>query len=84
MRLVKSAYRCKGPTPRRKGSSLSGGGGRRPAIRLAFRSPSEKDAILARKTIFVSDLTGKTIDEKDAASVTIRYADARKVRLSLT
>ena len=27
---------------------------------------------MARKTIFVSDLTGRTIDEKDAATVTIR------------
>ena len=33
---------------------------------------------MARKTIFVSDLTGKTIDEKDAAILTIRYADARR------
>ena len=33
---------------------------------------------MARKTVFVSDLTGKTIDEKDAATVTIKYADARK------
>ena len=29
---------------------------------------------MARKTIFVSDLTGRTIDENDAATVTIRYA----------
>ncbi len=33
---------------------------------------------MARKTIFVSDLTGKPIDEKDGATVTIRYADARR------
>lgn len=33
---------------------------------------------MARKTIFISDLTGKPIDEKDAATVTIRYADARR------
>ena len=33
---------------------------------------------MARKTIFVSDLSGKPIDEKDAATVTIRYADARR------
>ena len=38
---------------------------------------------MARKTIFVSDLTGKTIDEKDAATVTIRYADARKGQVVL-
>jgi hypothetical protein len=33
---------------------------------------------MARKTVFVSDSTGKTIDEKDAATVTIKYADARQ------
>ena len=38
---------------------------------------------MARKTIFVSDLTGKTIDEKDAAIVTIRYSDARKGQVVL-
>ena len=38
---------------------------------------------MARKTIFVSDLTGKTIDEKDAAIVTIRYADARRGQVVL-
>ena len=38
---------------------------------------------MARKTIFVSDLTGKTIDEKDAATVTIRYSDARKGQVVL-
>jgi hypothetical protein len=38
---------------------------------------------MARKTIFVSDLTGKTIGEKDAATVTIRYSDARKGQVVL-
>jgi hypothetical protein len=33
---------------------------------------------VARKTIYVSDLSGKAIDEKDAATLTIRYADARR------
>ena len=33
---------------------------------------------MARKTIYVSDLTGREIDEKDGATVTIRYTDARK------
>ena len=32
---------------------------------------------MARKTIFVSDLTGGEIDDRNAATVTIRYADAR-------
>jgi sugar/nucleoside kinase (ribokinase family) len=43
----------------------------------------EEDISMARKTIFVSDLTGKTIDEKDAATVTIRYADARRGQVVL-
>jgi hypothetical protein len=38
---------------------------------------------MARKTIFVSDLTGRTIDERDAATVTIRYADARRGQVVL-
>lgn len=33
---------------------------------------------MAKKTIFVSDLTGKEIEEKEAATLTIRYADARR------
>jgi hypothetical protein len=38
---------------------------------------------LSRKTIYVSDLTGKEIDEKDSATVTIRYADARRGQVVL-
>lgn len=38
---------------------------------------------MARKTIFVSDLTGKTIDEKDAATLTIKYADSRRGQVVL-
>jgi hypothetical protein len=38
---------------------------------------------MARKTIFVSDLTGRTIDEKEAATVTIKYADARRGQVVL-
>lgn len=33
---------------------------------------------MARKTILVSDISGKEINEKDAAKVTISYGDARK------
>ncbi len=33
---------------------------------------------MARRTIFVSDLTGEEIDEREAAKVVIRYADARR------
>ena len=38
---------------------------------------------MAKKTIFVSDLTGREIDEKDAATVTIRYSDARSGQVHL-
>jgi hypothetical protein len=38
---------------------------------------------MARKVALVSDLTGEEIDEKDAATVTIRYADARRGQVVL-
>jgi len=38
---------------------------------------------LARKTIFVSDLSGDDIREKDAAQVIIKYADARRGQVVL-
>jgi len=38
---------------------------------------------VARRTIFVSDLTGKEIDERNAATLTIRYADARRGQVVL-
>lgn len=38
---------------------------------------------MARKTVFVSDLTGTEIDEKNAATVTIKYADARRGQVVL-
>jgi hypothetical protein len=38
---------------------------------------------VARKTILVSALTGRTIDEGDAATLTIKYADARKGQVVL-
>jgi hypothetical protein len=38
---------------------------------------------MARRTIIVSDLTGKEIDERDAAQVVIRYADARRGQVVL-
>lgn len=37
-----------------------------------------KGETVARKTIFVSDLTGKEIDDSEAVTVTLRYADARR------
>lgn len=33
---------------------------------------------MARKTIFVSDLTGEEIDDKDAVRIVISFADARR------
>jgi hypothetical protein len=38
---------------------------------------------VARKTIIVSDLTGKEIEAKEAAKVTITYADARRGQVVL-
>ena len=38
---------------------------------------------MARKTVLVSDLSGREIDEKNAATLTIRYADARRGQVVL-
>lgn len=38
---------------------------------------------MARRTILVSDLTGKEIDERNAAQVVIRYSDARRGQIVL-
>lgn len=38
---------------------------------------------MAKKTVLVSDLSGKEIDEKDAAQIVIRYKDARKGQVVL-
>lgn len=38
---------------------------------------------MAKKTIFVSDLSGKKIDDKNAAQMIIRYADARRGQVVL-
>jgi hypothetical protein len=38
---------------------------------------------MARKTVFVSDLTGKEIIDRNAAKVTITYGDARKGQVVL-
>ena len=38
---------------------------------------------MARRTIFVSDLTGDAIDDKDAAQLIINYRDARRGRVVL-
>jgi hypothetical protein len=41
------------------------------------------EEFLARKVIFVSDLSDKEINEKDAARVVITYADARRGQIVL-
>lgn len=38
---------------------------------------------MARKTIIVSDISGREIDDKDAAKVTITYVDARRGQVVL-
>jgi hypothetical protein len=38
---------------------------------------------MARKTIYVSDLTGKPIEEGNGAVLTIRYSDARRGQVVL-
>jgi hypothetical protein len=43
-----------------------------------FRPHHGKEDRMARKTIFVSDLTGKEIEEGQQATLTISYADARR------
>lgn len=37
-----------------------------------------KGTPMARKTIFVSDLTGKQIDDGSAVKITVTFADARR------
>jgi hypothetical protein len=44
---------------------------------------SERSHHVARKTIIVSDLTGQELDERSAATVTIKYADARRGQVVL-
>ena len=38
---------------------------------------------MARRTIIVSDLTGREINERDAAQVIIKYSDARRGQVVL-
>lgn len=38
---------------------------------------------MAKKTVLVSDLSGKEIDEKNAAQLIIKYADARRGQVVL-
>jgi hypothetical protein len=50
---------------------------------VRLQTDAEGGAAVARKTIIVSDLSGKEIDDKDAAKVTITYADARRGQVVL-
>lgn len=53
-------------------------------FRVSVHASSEKEAgKMAKRTIFVSDLTGKEIDPGDAATLTIRYNDARRGQVVL-
>ncbi len=38
---------------------------------------------MAKKTILVSDISGKEINDKDSAKVTITYSDARRGQIVL-
>jgi hypothetical protein len=38
---------------------------------------------MARRTVLISDLTGKEIDDRDAAQVVIKYTDARRGQVVL-
>jgi hypothetical protein len=38
---------------------------------------------VARRTILISDLTGREIDDREAAKVTITYGDARRGQVVL-
>lgn len=45
---------------------------------------TEREDAVARKSIIVSDISGREIrDEKDAAKVAITYGDARRGRVEL-
>jgi len=46
-------------------------------------SPRERSSRVARKTIYVSDLSGEEIRDADAAQVIIKYADARRGQVVL-
>jgi hypothetical protein len=45
--------------------------------------PQEKEKLVARKTVFVSDLTGKEIGEGTGAQLIIKYQDARRGQVVL-
>ena len=48
-----------------------------------LKATQEGGVGVARRTIIVSDLTGKEIEAKEAAKMTITYADARRGQVLL-
>jgi hypothetical protein len=50
-------------------------------LQISFRQ--KEGPGVARKTIYVSDLSGEEIREKDAAQVVIKYQDARRGQVVL-
>ncbi len=47
-------------------------------------SAFDKEASVARKTVLVSDLSGREIrDEKESAQIVIKYGDARRGQVTL-
>jgi hypothetical protein len=78
------------PPARRAGSGVTDGSERqsqrlrRASVTGQYASSSisefrdRTETAMARKTILVSDLTGKEIEEKNAAKITINFSDARK------
>jgi hypothetical protein len=54
-----------------------------PADRYPAASIYEKGTAVAKKTVRVSDVSGEEIEEGKGATVTIRFADARRGALVL-
>jgi hypothetical protein len=48
-----------------------------------YQTVLKSEAEMARRTIIVSDITGKEIDARDSAQVVIRYSDARRGQVVL-
>jgi hypothetical protein len=59
---------------------IANGYAARPAERKLQR---EKEQLMARKTVLVSDLTGTEIEDGKAAQVVIKYSDARRGQVVL-
>jgi hypothetical protein len=53
------------------------------AVKIDLAVPNQGGFTVARKTVLVSDLSGKEISENDGAKVRITYADARRGAIEL-